>query len=160
METQDKSIRRVNELKEQCALEQKAKAHLENALRDELDEKQLKIDSLQTKIGLMNQSQNHTTNNLVDVEDRETTNVDAGKLEQLTKYLNDARNEIEALNSKIQEYKASAIVYQSKEQQYKAKIASLEKDNASFSERLVVLLLRWFKQVKVCKRCLNPINIY
>ncbi|XP_066144800.1 putative leucine-rich repeat-containing protein DDB_G0290503 isoform X1 [Euwallacea fornicatus] len=135
VETQDKAIRRVTELKEQCSLEQKAKAHLENALRDEIDEKQLKIQSLQTKIGLLQQSRNHT-NVLVQLDESEATcKVDSDKLEQLTKYLNDARGEIEALNGKIQEYKARDIVFQTKEHDYKSKIITLERDIADFAER-------------------------
>ncbi|CAG9767892.1 unnamed protein product [Ceutorhynchus assimilis] len=117
VETQDRAFRRVAELKEQCGLEQKAKAHLEGALRDELDEKQMKIESLQTKINLLHADEKEAANN-----------IDADKLEQLTKYLNDARSEIEMLNSKIQEYKASAIVQ-------KSKIAALEQDIVNFSER-------------------------
>ncbi|KAH1018632.1 golgin subfamily A member 4 isoform X1 [Dendroctonus ponderosae] len=134
-ETQDKAIRRVTELKEQCTLEQKAKAHLESALRDELDERQMKIQSLQTKIELLQQEQNYT-DGLVEVDQKETAiGIDSDKLEQLTKYLNDARSEIEALNSKIQEHKASAIIFQTKEQEYRNKISSLEQDILNFSER-------------------------
>ncbi|KAL1501460.1 hypothetical protein ABEB36_006776 [Hypothenemus hampei] len=124
-DTQDKAIRRAKELKEQCSLEQKAKAHLESALRDEMDEKQMTIDSLKTKIELL-QEQNHGEH---------LDSIDSEKLEQLTQYLNDARSEIEALNAKIQEFKASAIVFQSKEAEYKGKILAMEKDIASFSER-------------------------
>lgn len=130
VETQDKAIRRVTELKEQCSLEQKAKAHLESALRDELDEKEMKIQSLQTKIDLLqgpNAAQNPITIDKLDL-----SHAEADKLEQLTKYLNDARSEIEALN---QEHKASTIIFQTKEQEYKMKIVNLEKDISSLYER-------------------------
>lgn len=50
VETQDKALRRISELREQCTLEQSAKAHLEKALRLEIDEKNMKIEALQTKI--------------------------------------------------------------------------------------------------------------
>ncbi|KAJ8972109.1 hypothetical protein NQ314_000335 [Rhamnusium bicolor] len=95
VETQDKAIRRVNELKEQCVLEQKAKAHLESALRDELDEKNFKIQTLQTKVELLQSSNNSEL--LVDVGE---TSSQTENLENLTKYLNDARREIETLNEK------------------------------------------------------------
>lgn len=49
-ETQDKALRRIAELKEQCFLEQKAKAHLEDALRNDLEEKDHTIDALKTKV--------------------------------------------------------------------------------------------------------------
>ncbi|KAJ3650373.1 hypothetical protein Zmor_016476, partial [Zophobas morio] len=121
VETQDKAIRRVTELKEQCSLEQKAKAHLEGALRDEIDEKQLKIESLQTKIELLQNGAN--------------SNQDGESLETLNKYLTDARQEIESLNAKIQEMKANVIIFQTKEQEYKLKISGLEKEVTLFAER-------------------------
>ncbi|XP_071454751.1 golgin subfamily A member 4-like isoform X2 [Hetaerina americana] len=51
-ETQDRALRKIAELKEQCALEQKAKAHLEDALRNDLEEKDHLIDTLKTKMEL------------------------------------------------------------------------------------------------------------
>ena len=39
-----------SELKEQCSLEQQAKAHLEEELRNDLEEKDHKIEALQTKV--------------------------------------------------------------------------------------------------------------
>ncbi|XP_072379035.1 uncharacterized protein [Diabrotica undecimpunctata] len=131
VETQDKAIRRVTELKEQCALEQKAKAHLESALRDDLDEKNYKIKSLQTKIDILQNKSN--SNSLINIE--ESSNNSSENLENLTKYLNDSRKEIETLNAKIQELKAKSIVFQSTEQEYKSKISNLEKEIVQFSER-------------------------
>ncbi|XP_057664152.1 golgin subfamily A member 4-like [Diorhabda carinulata] len=127
VETQDKAIRRVTELKEQCSLEQTAKAHLESALRNDLEEKNYKIKSLQTKIDLLQNEK--SSNALINIED------DGNNLETLTKYLNESRKEIESLNSKIQELKANSIVFQSKEQEYKNKINNLEKEIVQFSER-------------------------
>ena len=49
-ETQDRSLRRISELKEQCVLEQQAKAHLEENLRSDLEEKDNIIAVLQTKV--------------------------------------------------------------------------------------------------------------
>lgn len=46
-------MRRIAELKEQCQLEQKAKAHLEDALRNDLEEKDHLISTLHTKIELL-----------------------------------------------------------------------------------------------------------
>jgi 1-pyrroline-5-carboxylate dehydrogenase len=53
VESQDKALRRIAELKEQCQLEQKAKAHLEDALRNDLEEKDHLINTLNTKIELL-----------------------------------------------------------------------------------------------------------
>lgn len=49
-ETQDKALRRIADLKEQCLLEQQAKAHLEELLRNDIDEKECLISSLNTKV--------------------------------------------------------------------------------------------------------------
>lgn len=53
VETQDKALRRISELREQCSLEQQAKAHLEAALRLEMDEMQCVVKTLSTKLELM-----------------------------------------------------------------------------------------------------------
>ncbi|XP_068082127.1 putative leucine-rich repeat-containing protein DDB_G0290503 [Anabrus simplex] len=56
LECQEKSLRRISELKEQCALEQRAKAHLEEALRNDLEEKDHLIQTLHTKVKLLKES--------------------------------------------------------------------------------------------------------
>lgn len=53
-ETQDKAIRRINELKEQCNLEQEAKRHLEENLQLSIEEKEEQIKALQTKLDVIN----------------------------------------------------------------------------------------------------------
>jgi hypothetical protein len=50
VETQDKALRRISDLKEQCQLEQQAKAHLEDALRNDIEEKDHVINSLKIKV--------------------------------------------------------------------------------------------------------------
>lgn len=50
VETQDNVLRRVGDLKEQCQLEQQAKAHLEEVLRNDIEEKNHIIDTLNTKV--------------------------------------------------------------------------------------------------------------
>ena len=50
VETQDKALRRIADLKEQCQLEQQAKAHLEELLRNDIEEKECLINSLNTKV--------------------------------------------------------------------------------------------------------------
>ncbi|KAK0166461.1 hypothetical protein PV328_004881 [Microctonus aethiopoides] len=75
VETQDKALRRIADLKEQCQLEQQAKAHLEEALRNDIEEKDHIIDTLNTKangsstlISLQNQD------NLMDIVDNKDKN--------------------------------------------------------------------------------------
>lgn len=52
VETQDKALRRISELREQCQLEQQAKSHLESALRLEIDDLQCMNQTLHTKLEL------------------------------------------------------------------------------------------------------------
>ncbi|KAF5292658.1 hypothetical protein FQR65_LT11210 [Abscondita terminalis] len=115
VETQDKALRRVAELREQCSLEQKAKAHLENALRLEIDEKQYIIDTLKTKVDLLQNKGEEKTENDASLN-----------LETLTKDLKDAQIEIESLNERLQEHKANAIVFNSKESDLKNRIKELD----------------------------------
>lgn len=132
VETQDKAIRRVTELKEQCMLEQKAKAHLESALRDEMDEKQLKIYSLETKIGLLQKNTDNDTHSTTNFDSNEDN---SKQLDVLQNSLSEAQKEIETLNEKLQEMKANAIVFQSREQDNKTRITNLEKEIQIFNER-------------------------
>ncbi|XP_031850019.1 uncharacterized protein LOC116435054 isoform X2 [Nomia melanderi] len=53
VESQDKALRRIADLREQCQLEQQAKAHLEEALRNDIEEKDHIINTLNTKIKLL-----------------------------------------------------------------------------------------------------------
>lgn len=66
-DTQDKALRRINEMKEQSALEQQAKRHLEENLRVVIEEKDEKIKVLQTKIGLLNDDTRRSTSESSDL---------------------------------------------------------------------------------------------
>lgn len=59
-QTQDKALRRISELREQCQLEQKAKRHLEEELRSDMEEKQHIIEALQTKVSLLKTREEET----------------------------------------------------------------------------------------------------
>lgn len=74
VETQDKVLRRIADLKEQCQLEQQAKAHLEEALRNDIEEKDHIINTLNTKIKLL-----QTTGPNLESTSPDTTN-DKGNL--------------------------------------------------------------------------------
>lgn len=74
VETQDKALRRIGELREQCSLEQQAKAHLESALRLEMDEQQCVIKTLKTKLSLLGENpeeivRNEKDSNLINLSD-------------------------------------------------------------------------------------------
>ncbi|XP_049292919.1 golgin subfamily A member 4 [Anopheles funestus] len=58
VETQDKALRRMSELREQCVLEQQAKAHLDSALRMEIDELQCVVKTLRSKLELVGENGN------------------------------------------------------------------------------------------------------
>ncbi|XP_069354377.1 golgin subfamily A member 4-like isoform X1 [Maniola hyperantus] len=66
VETQDKALRRISELREQCSLEQSAKAHLEKALQIDIEEKNMKIETLNTKLSLLQSTTTTASNNLLE----------------------------------------------------------------------------------------------
>lgn len=72
VETQDKVLRRITDLKEQCQLEQQAKAHLEEALRNDIEEKDHVINTLNTKIKLL-QASGPSLDNSVSEEGKENS---------------------------------------------------------------------------------------
>lgn len=131
VETQDVSIRRIGELREQCQLEQKAKAHLENALRVEIDEKEYVIETLKTKIELLNTSNTSETvfeadNATGALTNGTTISPPSPELAQLSADLANAKTEILTLNEKLQELKASKIISQTKEANLLTRINELE----------------------------------
>ncbi|KAL2740586.1 golgin subfamily A member 4-like isoform X1 [Vespula squamosa] len=80
VETQDNVLRRVGDLKEQCQLEQQAKAHLEEVLRNDIEEKNHIIDTLNTKIKLL-QGNIPLTENLMLLDSDEGHNSTADVME-------------------------------------------------------------------------------
>ncbi|XP_046143637.1 golgin subfamily A member 4-like isoform X1 [Osmia bicornis bicornis] len=89
VETQDKVLRRIADLKEQCQLEQQAKAHLEEALRNDIEEKDHIINTLNTKIKLLQTSSGPNS----DVIMSGATNEDKGSEENLKDNLIDLNTE-------------------------------------------------------------------
>uniref|UniRef100_A0A0A1WHV7 Golgin subfamily A member 4 n=1 Tax=Zeugodacus cucurbitae TaxID=28588 RepID=A0A0A1WHV7_ZEUCU len=75
VETQEKAIRRISELREQCSLEQQAKAHLEEALRMEMDDMQCKMQAYQTKLKLLGENPDNVTATPLANESNDTTGV-------------------------------------------------------------------------------------
>ncbi|XP_033252830.1 golgin subfamily A member 4-like isoform X1 [Drosophila miranda] len=76
VETQDKALRRISELREQCTLEQQAKAHLEEALRIEMDDMSCKMKAYQTKVKLLGEN----PENISAVLERVSQGLDSDKL--------------------------------------------------------------------------------
>ncbi|XP_054718837.1 golgin subfamily A member 4-like isoform X2 [Uloborus diversus] len=74
IENQDKGLRRLAELREQCQLEQKAKAHLEANLRLLLEEKDSRISVLETQINLLKEG--NKSNGIKIIEDLHASNSD------------------------------------------------------------------------------------
>jgi len=67
-QTQDRALRRISELKEQAGLEKQAKAHLEEELRAEIEEKQHIITTLNTKVTLLKKDHlDEKSNQLIDI---------------------------------------------------------------------------------------------
>ncbi|KAF6029531.1 GOLGA4 [Bugula neritina] len=56
-QSQDKSFRRISELKEQSELERKSKQHLETSLQSTLEEKDTEISTLKTKINFLQEQE-------------------------------------------------------------------------------------------------------
>ncbi|GBP56366.1 Golgin subfamily A member 4 [Eumeta japonica] len=129
VETQDKALRRISELREQCNLEQSAKAHLERALREEIDEKNMKIDSLNTKIKLLQSDKGN---------DEDTPNANERNHEPHLIDLSmdtpkpDSDTEITGLNDKI--LKMEQLIAK-----YKESLKNLKEKNSQLTSEISVL---------------------
>lgn len=100
VETQDKALRRMSELREQCVLEQQAKAHLDSALRMEIDELQCVVKTLRSKLEMVGENGNGTGDqdliSLIGQEDGTNGNAvvrDTSALEERIKALESKLNE-------------------------------------------------------------------
>ncbi|CAK1548548.1 unnamed protein product [Leptosia nina] len=123
VETQDKALRRISELKEQCSLEQSAKAHLEKALRVEIEEKNMKINALTTQLNLLQ------VNNV-----SETKNIEQSQMELIN--LNEENNtqpehtsEVSVLNNKIEKLEQLLC-------KYKESLKSLKEKNSNLTTEI------------------------
>ncbi|XP_026726085.1 golgin subfamily A member 4-like isoform X1 [Trichoplusia ni] len=143
VETQDKALRRISELREQCALEQSAKAHLEKALRIELEEKGMKIEALNTKVQLL--QSNTEIVNTTDKNENKTKSTDGDGDVQLINLSTEPEvkssneestaSEIIALNNKIEKmehllnkYKESLKVSKEKNSQINTELQILSNE--------------------------------
>ncbi|XP_046975293.1 golgin subfamily A member 4 [Vanessa cardui] len=143
VETQDKALRRVSELREQCSLEQGAKAHLEKALRLEIEEKNIKIETLNTKLSLLQNSNMvesvESTENKLQVTNNKNDN-DAPLINLVTDDLNNDQKpseetgvaETTALNNKIE--KLEQLL-----NKYKESLKSTKEKNAQLTTELQIV---------------------
>ncbi|QQP31374.1 Uncharacterized protein FKW44_024957, partial [Caligus rogercresseyi] len=74
-QTQDKALRRISELREQASLSQKAKQHLEEELRGDMEEKEHIIKALETKVALLKSGSGATGGGSIEDEGSDLTGV-------------------------------------------------------------------------------------
>ncbi|KAH8277698.1 hypothetical protein KR018_003741 [Drosophila ironensis] len=118
VETQDKALRRISELREQCTLEQQAKAHLEEALRIEMDDMSCKMQAYQTKLKLLGENPDNITaalersgqaldpEKLIDLEEKAPASANGASgedLAQLQVQLKEVTEKYEALRKQEEE---------------------------------------------------------
>lgn len=154
VETQEKAIRRINELREQCALEQQAKAHLEEALRVEMDDMQCKMQAYQTKLTLLGENPENIiahnkiepliqfnnnattpttndTNNLINL-DLETTTINHNEPSNFEKQIIEQQNQIKTLTEKLEQ--ANKTIDLMKTQEEESAISLAQTKQAIYSE--------------------------
>ncbi|VVC24646.1 Hypothetical protein CINCED_3A009052 [Cinara cedri] len=100
---QDKLLQRITELKEQCNLEQAAKAHMEDALRNDIEERDHLISTLNTKINLLKKN---SSDECESVPSENFVNLLA-KCEQLNEELTSTKSDCASLEKQIELLKKS-----------------------------------------------------
>lgn len=140
VETQDKALRRISELREQCALEQSAKAHLEKALRIEIEEKGMKIDALNTKVQILQSNSNICSSN--DQNENRTKSSEGDGDVQLINISND--NEVNQINEESSA--AEILILNNKMEKmeqllnkYKESLKSSKEKNSQISAEIQIL---------------------
>ncbi|OAD58639.1 Golgin subfamily A member 4, partial [Eufriesea mexicana] len=130
VETQDKVLRRIVDLKEQCQLEQQAKAHLEEALRNDIEEKDHIINTLNTKIKLLQASGPNLETTLSDTTNDQKENLKDNLIDLSTSSSISNENTLLVENSQLKDKlkKLENIVLKYKE--------SLKRNKEKFTEIL------------------------
>lgn len=115
VETQDKALRRISELREQCQLEQQAKAHLESALRLEMDDLQCVVKTLKTKLELLGENPDTVLNgssslsmkdeqSLITLSsDNDTSNEHVDLINRLESEINELKQQLDSSQKEIKE---------------------------------------------------------
>ncbi|XP_045542621.1 golgin subfamily A member 4 [Papilio machaon] len=151
VETQDKALRRISELREQCTLEQSAKAHLEKALREDIEEKNMKIDSLNMKLKIL-QGNNESDNFNITQEDSNDNESSAQLIdlglnqehgitnpEPLQSEITALNNKVEKMEKLLNKYKESLKISKEKNAQMTAELLILSTDLENKNEENEVL---------------------
>lgn len=106
-ETQDRSLRRISELKEQCVLEQQAKAHLEEILRSDLEEKDNLITVLQTKVKLLASPMSSASDEtLIDFNNAESSRKSSDETDKDSKEGHITEGEVQQLKEKLHRFES------------------------------------------------------
>ncbi|XP_044589847.1 golgin subfamily A member 4 isoform X2 [Cotesia glomerata] len=133
VETQNKALRRIGNLKEQCTLEQQAKAHLEEALRNDMEEKDHIIDTLNTKIKLLQANGSkidlmQLENDPVDKNENESNSTDQSEVELLKQQHQQLSAENGSLKNKVEKFETLVAKYKETLKKSKEKIGELEQE--------------------------------
>lgn len=134
VETQDKALRRISELREQCSLEQQAKAHLESALRLEMDEMQCVIKTLTSKLSLLGENAdtdalNNGQENLIHLDNVESTNL-------ISLSVDNGNNEPDITNERIKQVEEMLEKYKEQVNEEKSKFIVKNEENRLMAIRL------------------------
>lgn len=128
VETQDKVLRRITDLKEQCQLEQQAKAHLEDVLRNDIEEKDHIISTLNTKIRLLQVSGPTLENSVSEDTQRKESESKVNLIDLTNESSNDEFNALATENTQLKDKlkKLESLVLKYKE--------SLKRNKENFTE--------------------------
>ncbi|CAG9575814.1 unnamed protein product [Danaus chrysippus] len=150
VETQDKALRRISELREQCSLEQSAKAHLEKALRIEIEEKNMKIDTLNTQLNYLKSNNNPNEEQVIEsnAEKVKEKGDNEALLINLSTDSNDNKSsdepvapEVTVLNNKIE--KMEQLI-----SKYKDSLKTTKEKNAQLTTELQIISTELESKVK------------
>lgn len=136
-------MRRISELREQCSLEQQAKAHLEAALRLEMDELQCVVKTLTTKIELQNVNAEPALKNgnakneanLIQL-DQDDQKADTTSQASSSEFSSPISTQSTDLDKKIQELETQLKAYKEQVMEKEAKIIVLSDESQKMKTQL------------------------
>merc|ERR1740128_862 len=133
-DSQDRSLRRISELKEQCGLEQQAKAHLEENLRSDLEEKDNMITVLQTKVKLLSSGSLKSTSEktLIDLSASEGSIHQRSSNEEISG--EPEESEVKVLREKLTKFESLLIKCKENIKFQKERVSQLQTDNEAIKQ--------------------------
>lgn len=136
IENQDKGLRRIAELREQCLLEQKAKAHLEENLRLLLEEKDSRICVLETQINLLKEGGKSSSTKTLP-EDCDSQLSDGGSFDTRSEdSATSMSNDLSILQEKVERLQHQISQDKKTISAQKEQISLLRKQNENLSQEL------------------------